>query len=230
MKDRSTINKRDFLRKSILTGAGAVGATTLAAPYVKAQAPIKWRCRPMPPALASMLQPGIDASTGRNASWKSRCTRRSCAAGRAVPRSAGRHARRRPERRRLGRRAGGRRRVRRLLPVRLALQPGRAGAVALVRAEGHLGGGLWRGQGRDLAVLRLVGPVQLRHHQADPFGRRPAGPARLHVPDRRPLHAEVRRGAGLAALRGRPGGDPDRRAGRPAGAASPNATPSAGRT
>ena len=63
MKDRSTINKRDFLRKSILTGAGAVGATTLAAPYVKAQAPIKWRLQTYAgPALAEhVCKPGIDA-------------------------------------------------------------------------------------------------------------------------------------------------------------------------
>ena len=33
---KETMNKRDFLRKSILTGAGAVGATALATPYVKA--------------------------------------------------------------------------------------------------------------------------------------------------------------------------------------------------
>ena len=43
--------------------------------------------------------------------------------------------------------AGRRRGVRRLLPVRLALQPRRAGAVALVRAQGDLGGGLRRGRG-----------------------------------------------------------------------------------
>ncbi|BCH23029.1 TRAP transporter substrate-binding protein [Mesorhizobium sp. L-8-3] len=43
MKDRNTLSKRDFLRRSVLTTAGAVGATTLAAPYVRAQSPIKWR-------------------------------------------------------------------------------------------------------------------------------------------------------------------------------------------
>lgn len=30
MSDNKTISKRDFLRKSVLTGAGAVGATALA--------------------------------------------------------------------------------------------------------------------------------------------------------------------------------------------------------
>ena len=59
----SKISKRDFLRKSILTGAGTVGATTLAAPYVKAQTPIKWRLQTYAgPALAEhVCKPGIDA-------------------------------------------------------------------------------------------------------------------------------------------------------------------------
>jgi hypothetical protein len=63
MTDTKTISKRDFLRKSILTGAGAVGATTLAAPYVKAQAPIKWRLQTYAgPALADhVVKPAIDA-------------------------------------------------------------------------------------------------------------------------------------------------------------------------
>ncbi len=63
MKDRIRISKRDFLRKSILTGAGTVGATTLAAPYVKAQTPIKWRLQTYAgPALAEhVCKPGIDA-------------------------------------------------------------------------------------------------------------------------------------------------------------------------
>ena len=43
MSTKGIINKRDFLKKAGLTTAGAVGATTLAAPYVKAQAPIRWR-------------------------------------------------------------------------------------------------------------------------------------------------------------------------------------------
>ncbi|HEX7073970.1 MAG TPA: TRAP transporter substrate-binding protein [Hyphomicrobiaceae bacterium] len=59
----SKISKRDFLRKSILTGAGTVGATTLAAPYVKSQTPIKWRLQTYAgPALAEhVCKPGIDA-------------------------------------------------------------------------------------------------------------------------------------------------------------------------
>src|SRR5690606_3387102 len=63
MSEQKTINKRDFLRKSILTGAGAVGATTLAAPYVKAQSPIRWRMQTYAgPALADhVARPAIDA-------------------------------------------------------------------------------------------------------------------------------------------------------------------------
>ena len=63
MTDKTTINKRDFLRKSILTGAGAVGATALATPYVKAQAPIKWRLQTYAgPALAEhVCKTGVDA-------------------------------------------------------------------------------------------------------------------------------------------------------------------------
>ena len=53
MTEKTTISKRDFLRKTVLTGAGAAGATMLATPYVKAQAPIKWRLQTYAgPALA----------------------------------------------------------------------------------------------------------------------------------------------------------------------------------
>jgi TRAP-type mannitol/chloroaromatic compound transport system substrate-binding protein len=63
MTIKEKMNKRDFLRKSILTGAGAVGATALATPYVKAQAPIKWRLQTYAgPALAEhVCKTGIDA-------------------------------------------------------------------------------------------------------------------------------------------------------------------------
>ena len=62
MDDRKTLNKRDFLKKSVLTTAGAVGATTLAAPYVKAQAPITWRLQTYAgPALAEhVIKNSID--------------------------------------------------------------------------------------------------------------------------------------------------------------------------
>ena len=57
------ITKRDFLKKAGLTTAGAVGATTLATPYVKAQGPIKWRLQTYAgPALAEhVVKPAIDA-------------------------------------------------------------------------------------------------------------------------------------------------------------------------
>ena len=63
MSDTKAISKRDFLRKSVLTGAGAVGATALATPYVKAQAPIKWRLQTYAgPALADhVCKPGVEA-------------------------------------------------------------------------------------------------------------------------------------------------------------------------
>lgn len=63
MSDTKAISKRDFLRKSVLTGAGAVGATALATPYVKAQAPIKWRLQTYAgPALADhVCKIGVDA-------------------------------------------------------------------------------------------------------------------------------------------------------------------------
>ena len=63
MSEKNTMNKRDFLRKTVLTGAGAVGAPPLAAPDVKAQAPIKWRLQTYAgPALADhVVKPAIDA-------------------------------------------------------------------------------------------------------------------------------------------------------------------------
>lgn len=63
MSDKTAISKRAFLRKSVLTGAGAIGATTLATPYVKAQAPIKWRLQTYAgPALADhVCKVGVEA-------------------------------------------------------------------------------------------------------------------------------------------------------------------------
>lgn len=60
----SRISKRDFLKKAGLTTAAAAGATTLAAPYVKAQgAPIRWRLQTYSgPALAEhVIKNSIDA-------------------------------------------------------------------------------------------------------------------------------------------------------------------------
>ena len=63
MNDHNKLSKRDFLRKSVLTTAGAVGATTLATPYVRAQSPIKWRLQTYAgPSLAEhVVKPAIDA-------------------------------------------------------------------------------------------------------------------------------------------------------------------------
>ena len=56
-------NRRRFLANAGLASAGAVGASSLAAPYVKAQAPITWRLQTYAgPALAEhVIKPSIDA-------------------------------------------------------------------------------------------------------------------------------------------------------------------------
>ncbi len=55
--------RRDFLKRAGLASAGAVGASSLAAPYVKAQSPITWRLQTYAgPALAEhVIKPSIDA-------------------------------------------------------------------------------------------------------------------------------------------------------------------------
>lgn len=55
--------RRDFLKKAGVATAGAVSASTLAAPYVKAQSPIRWRLQTYAgPALAEhVIKPSIDA-------------------------------------------------------------------------------------------------------------------------------------------------------------------------
>src|SRR5690606_24502024 len=62
MTGQNHVTKRDFLRKAGLTTAGAVGASTLAAPYVKAQSPITWRMQTYAgPALAEhVIKNSID--------------------------------------------------------------------------------------------------------------------------------------------------------------------------
>ena len=56
-------NRRDFLKKAGAASVAAVGATTLGAPYVRAQTPIKWRLQTYAgPALAEhVIKPSIDA-------------------------------------------------------------------------------------------------------------------------------------------------------------------------
>ena len=55
--------RRDFLKQAGVATAGAVAATTLSAPYVKAQSTIKWRLQTYAgPALAEhVIKPSIDA-------------------------------------------------------------------------------------------------------------------------------------------------------------------------
>ncbi len=63
MTDNSKISKRDFLKRAGMTTAGATAATTLAAPYVKAQSPIRWRLQTYAgPALSEeVIKPSIEA-------------------------------------------------------------------------------------------------------------------------------------------------------------------------
>ncbi|MFQ0815244.1 C4-dicarboxylate ABC transporter [Brucella anthropi] len=63
MSENNKLNKRDFLKKAGLTTVGALGAGTLATPYVRAQSPIKWRLQTYAgPALAEhVIKPSIDA-------------------------------------------------------------------------------------------------------------------------------------------------------------------------
>ncbi len=63
MTKRAKMNKREFLKTAGMTTASAVAATTLSAPYVKAQGTIKWRLQTYAgPALAeNVIKPSIDA-------------------------------------------------------------------------------------------------------------------------------------------------------------------------
>lgn len=63
MSNETKVSKRDFLQKAALTTAGAAAATTIGAPYIKAQnAPIKWRLQTYAgPALAEhVIKNSID--------------------------------------------------------------------------------------------------------------------------------------------------------------------------
>ena len=160
-RDR-TMNKRDFLKKAGLATASAAAGATLAAPYVKAQSADQVAaadlCRTG--ALGARdqeLDPVVQQGGERRDGDRALHRRPAGAARRAVPLRAGGHDRRRAERRRFRRRSGRRQGVRRLLPLRLPLFARRAGAVALARAEGDLGGGLRRDSRGDLALDRLLG-------------------------------------------------------------------------
>jgi TRAP-type mannitol/chloroaromatic compound transport system substrate-binding protein len=57
------MKRRKFIKTAGLGAAGAVAATTISAPYVKAQSTIKWRLQTYAgPALAAhVIKPAIDA-------------------------------------------------------------------------------------------------------------------------------------------------------------------------
>jgi TRAP-type mannitol/chloroaromatic compound transport system substrate-binding protein len=63
MSDNTKFTKRQFIKRAGLVTAGGVSASTLAAPYVKAQSPIRWRLQTYAgPALAEhVVKPAIDA-------------------------------------------------------------------------------------------------------------------------------------------------------------------------
>ena len=61
-------NRRDFLKKAGVATAAAAGATTLAAPAVHAQAPIKWRLQTYAGAALAehVIKPAIDDPAEHN--------------------------------------------------------------------------------------------------------------------------------------------------------------------
>lgn len=63
MTARKLISKRDFLKKAGVASAGAVAATPLAAPYVRAQTPIRWRLQTYAGASLAehVIKPAVDA-------------------------------------------------------------------------------------------------------------------------------------------------------------------------
>lgn len=63
MSDNTKFTKRQFIKRAGLVTAGGVSASTLAAPYVRAQSPIRWRLQTYAgPALAEhVVKPAIDA-------------------------------------------------------------------------------------------------------------------------------------------------------------------------
>ena len=211
-------NRRSFLKRAGLAGAGAVGASTLAAPYVKAQAPIKWRLQTYAgaPLGALVIKPSIDAF---NKAANGEMEIELYFADQLVPQGElfravqqGTLDAAQSDDDSMGSPAdvavfGA------YFPFATRYSLDVPALFAQLRAERDLGGGLRRHR-RHLARRRRLGPLQLRHHRADPQPRRPAGQARLHLPDRRPLPDPVRRRAGDAALGGHRGRDADRRARR----------------
>jgi hypothetical protein len=130
-------------RRKFIQTAGVAGAATLAAPAVHAQSKIKWRMQTYAgPALAEhVIKPPSTVSTrSPTTRWRSSCSSPTSSCRRAsCSRPCSGHHRCGAVGRRLDAVAHRGDRVRRLLPVRLALLAGRAGAVQPVRPEGNLG-------------------------------------------------------------------------------------------
>ena len=99
-------SRRRFLKKAGLAGAGAAGASTLAAPAVMAQAPIKWRLQTYAGAALGehVIKPAVDAfNKAANGEMEIELyfADQLVPTGRAVPRHAAGHDRRGAVRRRL---------------------------------------------------------------------------------------------------------------------------------
>ncbi len=127
---------------------------------------------------------------------------------RTLPRDAERHDRRRAVGRRLDGLADRGHGLRRLLPARAALLARRARALQPLRARRDLEGGIRQGR-RTARLRRIVGSLPFLDEGTGNQACRPAGQARLHLPDRRPLPRAVRRRAGHAPLGGHRDRAPD---------------------
>ena len=152
-------------------------------------------CRPRPGrARGGPRDRDVQQDRGRAHADRAVLLRSDRAHGRALPRHAARHHRRGAVRRRLHGVADRGHRLRRLLPVRIALFARRARALQPVRPQRDLGCGVREGR-RQAHLGGRLGPLPLRDQGPDPFARRSRRQAGLHLPDRRPLPDPVRRGA-----------------------------------
>ena len=211
-------NRRTFLKQAGLAGAGAVGASTLAAPYVKAQAPIKWRLQTYAgaPLGAFVIQPSIEAF---NKAANGEMEIELYFADQLVPQGElfravqqGTLDAAQSDDNSMGSPAdvavfGAYFPFATLFSLDVPALFANYGLKEIWEEAYADTGVTWLGSGAwDPCNLGTTVPVE------DP--RRPAGQAHLHLPDRRPLPHPVRRRAGDAALGGRRGRDADRRARR----------------
>ena len=198
-------NKRDFLKKAGLATAGAVGASTLAMPYVKAQSPIRWRLQTYAgPALAEHVVG--NAIEWFNTAANGEMVIELYTADQLVPHG---ELFRSVQNGTIDAAQSDDDSAAAPVDVKVfgAYFPLASRYSLDVPALWHWHGlkEIWEEAyaeipGCDLALYRRVGPVQFRHHQADPLARGPAGPARLHLPDRRTVPVQMGRRAGVAAL------------------------------